>query len=128
MQSADSADTNKGLKVLVMEDETLVAINLETILEDLGCTISGPIMRYDEAEALLAGTVDADVAILDVNFGGRPIFPIARELAARNVPLVFATGYDRSGIPEEWHERPILQKPYTAEEIVGVLREVGVYA
>ncbi|KFB09663.1 response regulator [Nitratireductor basaltis] len=105
------------IRVLVVEDEALVAMNLEMMLEDFGCAVIGPAMRFDKAKELLENGVDADVAILDVNVGGTPVFPLAELLVQQNIPMVFATGYDRSGIPEEWHHRPILQKPYTADDV-----------
>lgn len=107
----------KGVRVFVVEDEALVAMNLEMMLEDFGCEVIGPAMRFDKAKEHVEKGVDADVAILDVNVGGTPVFPLAQLLADTGIPLVFATGYDRSGIPEEWHHRPILQKPYTAEDV-----------
>ena len=107
----------KDVRVFVVEDEALVAMNLEMMLEDFGCEVVGPVMRFDKAKEHLERGVEADVAILDVNVGGTPVFPLAELLVEAGIPLVFATGYDRSGIPEEWHHRPILQKPYTADDV-----------
>lgn len=105
------------LKVLVVEDEALVAINLEAILEDLGCQVVGPAMRFERAEALIEADQSAQAAILDVNLGGQPVYPLAERLAARGIPIVFATGYGKAGIPVEWHDRPIIQKPYTMADV-----------
>lgn len=110
-----------GIRVLVVEDEALVAMDLEMILEDLGCVVIGPVMRLDRAEELVKANVEADAAILDVNVSGHQVFPLAALLAERGVPIVFATGYDRSGMPDEWNERPTLQKPYTVEDIARQL-------
>lgn len=118
---ADAHALPTGLTVLVVEDEALVALNLETMLEDLGCNIVGPIMRLDCLEALIAGPVEADAAILDVNIGGREIYHHAERLAALGIPLVFATGYGREGLPEAWHRWPIIQKPYSSDEIARAL-------
>lgn len=106
-----------GLRVFVVEDEALVAMNLEMILEDLGCQVVGPAMRLEHAEEMVKDGIAADAAILDVNVGGRDVFSVAEDLAEAGLPLVFATGYDRSGIPDVWHGRPILQKPYTTEDV-----------
>lgn len=114
----DAERSLTGLNVLVVEDEALVALNLETMLEDLGCRVVGPIMRLDRLDDMIDGPMQADAAILDVNIGGKEIFPLAQRLAALGVPLVFATGYGRAGLPEDWHDWPILQKPYSIEEIV----------
>lgn len=105
------------LRVLVVEDEALVAINLEAILEDLGCQVVGPAMRFERAEALIEADKSAQAAILDVNLGGQPVYPLAERLVARGVPIVFATGYGKAGIPVEWHGCPIIQKPYTMADV-----------
>lgn len=121
------AELPAGLKVFVVEDETLVALNLEDILLDLGCHVVGPAMRLDRAEGMIEEAAAADVAILDVNIAGAMVFPFARKLAERGMPMVFATGYGRSGLPADFSQRPILQKPYTSAEVkaglVQALRE-----
>ncbi|MBL8581366.1 MAG: response regulator [Rhizobiaceae bacterium] len=106
-----------GLSVFVVEDEALVALNLEDILIELGCNVVGPAMRIDRAEGMFDEALAADVAILDVNVAGTMIFPFARKLAERGMPLVFATGYGRAGLPEDFSARPILQKPYTTQDV-----------
>lgn len=106
-----------GLRVFCVEDETMVALNLEDMLTDMGCTVIGPAMRVDRARALIDDDFHADVAILDVNVAGERIFPVAELLVERQVPIIFATGYDRDGLPDAWHGCTILQKPYTQEEV-----------
>lgn len=110
-----------GASVFVMEDESLVLVNLEDMLEELGCTLVGPAMRIEQAEAMLEQACGADVAILDVNIGGHPVFPIAAQLRDRGVPLILATGYGRDGLPEEWQSATVLGKPYTFEDLANAL-------
>lgn len=110
-----------GIKVFFVEDETLVAFNLEDILHDLGCVVVGSAMRVDKALGQIAGNPAIDVAILDVNIAGELVFPVAERLAELGVPIVFATGYNRDGLPERWHDRTILQKPYTQADIERAL-------
>ena len=110
-----------GLSVFVIEDESLVLVNLEDMLEELGCRLVGPAMRLDQAEAMLEQAAAADIAILDVNIGGRAVFPFAEKLAGRGVPLVFATGYGRDGLPPEWQDATVLGKPYTFDDVAGAL-------
>lgn len=110
-----------GLSVFVIEDESLVLVNLEDMLEELGCRLVGPAMRLDQADAMLEEAAGADVALLDVNIGGRPVFPLAEKLSARGVPLVLATGYGRDGLPEEWRGTTVLSKPYTFDDLAGAL-------
>ncbi len=118
------------LNVFVVEDEALVALNLEDMLAELGCSIVGPAMRIERAREMIESGINADVAILDVNVAGEQVFPVAEMLAQRGVPIVFATGYDREGLPENWHGRTILQKPYTLGDVsrslaAAVSREAG---
>ena len=113
-----------ALNVLVVEDESLVLFNLEDILTERGCIIVGPAMRLEQATQLAESAADIDVAILDVNLGGQPVFPIAAALKARNVPIVFATGYGREGLPEEWRDLPVLVKPYTADDVEQALTAI----
>lgn len=122
MPSDSDTSPISGLSVFVVEDEALVAMNLEDMLFELGCTIVGPAMHMDRANRMLDEGFEADVAILDVNVGGQMIFPFARRLAERGMPMVFATGYGRSGLPEDFHDRPILQKPYTLDDVETGLR------
>lgn len=118
---ADIASKLQGLSVFIVEDEALVALNLEDILDDLGCTVIGPAMRLSKANEMLGGEFAADVAILDVNIAGEPVFPLAEQLTEKGIPIVFATGYGQAGLPSSWHSHAILQKPYTIDEVVGSL-------
>ena len=110
-----------GLRVFVVEDESLVAMQLEDMLLDLGCDVVGLAMRLTAAHELLDAKPQVDVAILDVNIGGEKIYPIAERFRAAGVPIVFATGYGISGVEEEWHVFPIVQKPYTSQQIEDCL-------
>jgi two-component SAPR family response regulator len=113
----------EGLSVFVVEDEALVLLNLEDMLEELGCAVAGTAMHIEGAERCFAEGITADVAVLDVNVAGEMVFPFARKLAGCNVPIVFATGYGRAGLPDDFHHHPVLQKPYTAEDLASGLRE-----
>ena len=117
MGRGDKSVDLKNVKVFVVEDESLVAMQLEDMLCDLGCDIVGLAMRLNRAHEMLDAGIEVDVAILDVNIGGEKIYPVAERFRRTCVPIVFATGYGRSGVEEEWHGCPILQKPYTTEQI-----------
>ena len=112
-----------NLRIFVVEDEALVAMNLEMILEDLGCQVVGPAMRFDKALAMVDDGVKADAAILDVNVAGREVFPLAEKLGELGIPMVFATGYDQTGFPEKWSASPAVRKPYTLEDVEKALKQ-----
>ena len=107
----------RGLKVFVVEDESLVAMQLEDMLLDVGCELVGLAMRVKRALEMLEGDPDVDVAILDVNIGGDKVYPVAERLRERGIPMIFATGYGRAGVEAEWQACQILQKPYTWAEV-----------
>lgn len=107
--------------MLIVEDEALVSMMLEDILQDLGCERIGPAFSLKHALELAESEVVLDVAILDVNLRGMPIYPVAEVLARRNIPFVFATGYGREGLDEGWRDRPSLQKPFTMNDVATVL-------
>ena len=115
-----------GRRVLVVEDESLVAMLLETILEDMGCLPVGPASSVDEGLAL-ATDEHLDAALLDVNVAGRHVFPIAEVLKARGVPFVFSTGYGEGGLPDEWRGHATVQKPFTDAAIrQALMKTLGV--
>lgn len=126
MASNDPAQHGKSarLRVLVVEDESLVAMFLEDVLEDLGHQMLGPYSRIDAA--LPAARNEAfDVAILDVNVNGQAIFPVAEVIAARNIPFIFSTGYGQKSLPEEYRARPTLDKPFLPGDVEAVLAKLG---
>ena len=112
-----------GLRVLVVEDEMMVSMLIEDMLEDLGCKVVGPASRLEEAIEL-ANTVELDCAVLDVNLGGQPIFPLADILRAKGVPFAFATGYGDAGLREADRGSPVLQKPFREGDLARVLGEL----
>jgi len=113
--------TSAGRRVFVVEDEALVLINLEDILEQLGWNVAAQAMRLSEAEQLATSVEAIDVAILDVNLGGARVFPVAQILRERGVPILFATGYGRDGLPPEWDDHAVIVKPYSQTEVEQAL-------
>ena len=111
----------QGVKVLVVEDEYLVATLMEDMLESAGCVVAGPIPRL--AQALDAASSEAyDVAVLDVNLAGERVYPVADILAQRNVPFVFVTGY--GVLPGEYANRPRLCKPFKMADLLDALSDI----
>lgn len=110
-------------RILIVEDESLVAMLLETILEDMGCVPVGPVSSVIEALALLeTPEIDTlDGALLDVNVAGTEVFPVAEALTARGLPFVFSTGYGQGGLPDKWRDHPVIQKPFTEAAVQQAL-------
>ena len=116
-----------GRRVLVVEDESLVAMLLEAILEDMGCTPVGPVASVEEGLAMARDEDSLDAALLDVNVAGQQVFPIAEALKARGVPFVFSTGYGEGGLTEAWRGHPTVQKPFTENAIrEALMKAMGV--
>jgi DNA-binding response OmpR family regulator len=110
----------QGMRVLVVEDEFLVATLIEDMLTSAGCVVSGPIPRLAEAlDAVDRGSFDA--AVLDVNLAGDRIDPVADLLSRRNVPFVFVTGYSKGALPDLHAERPRLCKPFKMADLLKML-------
>lgn len=105
-----------GLKVLVVEDESAVAIMIEDMLEDLGCSVAASAAGLAEAREI-AATAEIDLAVLDVNLGGQPVLPVARILRERQIPLVFSTGYGASGLPRDFSGHPVVGKPFSMRQL-----------
>lgn len=112
-----------GLRVLVVEDEMMVSMLIEDMLADMGCQVVGPASRLDEAIELAKGA-QIDCAVLDVNLGGTPIFPLADILREKGCPFAFATGYGDAGLRDADRGTPVLQKPFREGDLARVLGEL----
>ena len=112
-------------RILLVEDEPLIAMMLEDFLDLLGKTLAGTADAVAPALALVeAGGIDA--AILDVNLrGGEQSWPVADALAARGIPFLFATGGTQDGLIDAHRERPTLAKPFTMDGVARALDALG---
>jgi CheY-like chemotaxis protein len=111
-----------GFRVLVVEDETLVAMMVEDLLMDLGCTVVDVVGTLPAALGVVTNeSIILDGAVLDVNLGGDKVFPVAEALQARGVPFIFATGYGIAGIEERFRRSPVLGKPYDGSSLETAL-------
>ena len=109
------------LRVLIVEDEMLVAMNIEDMLLELGHEVAGLASRLSPALAL-AADAELDAAVLDVNLAGEQSFAIADLLDKRGIPFLFATGYGLGGIEERYRGRTVLQKPFRLADLGAALR------
>lgn len=119
-----TGDVAKSLRVLIVEDEALVAMLLEDMLMDAGYTPAETVSSIPTALDYVRDKPQAfDFAVLDVNLNGQPIFPVAEALAALGKPFIFSTGYGNGGLPQQWRDRPTLQKPFGSADVERVLAE-----
>ena len=111
-------------RVLIVEDEPLIALHLQAALEGAGHHVVGP--AYGLGDGLeLASDQQIDIALLDVSLGRELSVPIADHLLAKGIPFVFATGYsDRMSLPEHLKDVPKLTKPYQFEKVFQLLEEL----
>lgn len=110
----------EGLRLLVVEDAVLLAMELEAGLVEAGAVIAGSAADLGEAMAML--DLEIDAAVLDANLNGESVAPLAAALHARGTPFVFATGYGERGAPEGF-DAPVVRKPYNVHQIVRALAE-----
>jgi CheY-like chemotaxis protein len=112
-----------GRRILLVEDEALLAELLEDMLADLGCVVVGPAARVAQALALIASEA-IDAALLDINLAGQMSYPVADALAARGLPFTFATGYRQDSLPSGYRIFPVLRKPFRLSELREALAEL----
>ncbi len=111
-----------GRRALVAEDEALIAMEVEAALRRAGWEVVGPVARAAEAARLAAGAGGPlDAAVLNVRLHDELVFAAADLLAARGVPFLFLTGYGPEVLPERLHGRPVLRKPFPAEQLPTAL-------
>lgn len=119
-----AADVPPGTRVLIVEDEMLVAMELESLITDQGCAVVGPASTVDRALALIEQE-RPDAAILDVNLDGTTAAPVAAALRARHVPFVLATGYGAGQeLQPELRGVPRVAKPVDHDHLVRTLAGV----
>lgn len=111
-------------RILVVEDEPMIAFVIEDAIDAIGGEMLGPIGQLDEAMVAARNAV-FDCALLDVNICGRQVFPVAEILLERGIPFAFATGYALVSLPAHLAGVPRLTKPYTTAELEHVLMSLG---
>jgi DNA-binding response OmpR family regulator len=113
-------DAHPPRRVLVIEDEMMIAMMLEDMLTDLGHHVVGVAPNLKTAMVMVAEE-QFDVAILDVNLAGERSFPVAAVLRSRGLPFVFATGYGAHGLEEPFRDVPTLKKPFQMADLAKAI-------
>ena len=112
-----------GKQVIVIEDEPLLSMDLESSLMDIGCEVSGVAGTIEEGRLLVART-NCDAALLDVNLAGHPVDELAAALTRKNIPFAFVTGYGRSALPAGFRDALVLGKPFSDDQLRAVLERL----
>lgn len=110
-------------RILVVEDEVIIALAIEDMLIQIGCDVVGPAYSVSAGQKLAASEA-MDAAVLDINLGGQTSDAVAQTLQSRGIPFLFSTGYGSSAVPNGFEDRPVLQKPYTLETLGRALEEI----
>lgn len=110
-----------GRRLLVVEDEYFIASEIVRTLEKSGAEVVGPVPTVSGALDLINETERLDGAVLDVNLRGEMAYPVADALLARGVPLVFATGYDKTSVPQRYAHIRRCEKPFEPRRIAQAL-------
>jgi CheY-like chemotaxis protein len=110
----------QGLRVLVVEDEGPIAMMVEDMFLDMGCQVTGLAATVPQALELVKQG-GFDFALLDMNLNGIKVEPVADALAAGGVPFAFASGYGRAGLPVQFQDRPVVQKPFVSADLEKVV-------
>lgn len=121
---AGKAEDDGGGTLLIVEDEPLLAMQLSQALKEFGWNVLGVAGSIEDANRILSDKTRPDAAILDVDLGGSPVFPLARALRRTGVPFIFCTGYEDLEYSSEFSSCTAVRKPATVLQIVRALRDV----
>jgi PAS domain S-box-containing protein len=117
------SQTLKGKRVLVVEDEPLLSMDMEASLSEVGCEVRGPAGTLQKAKQLIA-SLDCDAALLDANLAGQSVDELAAALTQRNIPFAFVTGYGREALPPGFQEAAVLGKPFSKDQLRSVVQSL----
>ena len=116
----DNRRALQGKRILVIEDEPLVAMDVESTLATAGCDVVGPAATLERAKLLIEES-DCDAVLLDVNLAGQPVDELATLLTRKNRPFAFVTGYGREALPSGFRGTVVLGKPFGADELLATV-------
>ena len=111
-------------RILVAEDEAVIAMALEPVLRSAGFVVVGPMPSLVSALEAVEKEEDISVALLDINLRGQRVDAVADALDKKGIPFMFLTGYGRDGLPKRYRDRPVLTKPYFDGALVSTLNNL----
>ena len=112
-----------SFRILIVEDEYFIAQDLADAFTDIGSEVLGPVPSIDQAMDVIRDQV-VHAAVLDMNIQDQMVFPVADILAHRDIPFVFASGYDEKSVPESYQGVPRWEKPFAARDIADFLSDL----
>lgn len=113
-----------SLRVLVVEDEAAIAMDLISGLTEMGCSVIGPAATLDQATQLIQ-TQSFDIALLDANLHGKPVDTLATALTEKGIPFAFLSGYGRDELPAAFYDTELVRKPFTFDQVNGAIRQLA---
>src|SRR5262245_35782111 len=113
----------EGRTILVVEDEALLSLDIESVLTGAGCQVVGPFSSAAAATASV-GLQPLDAALLDINLGAETVYPLADLLHAKGIPFIWTTGHNPDVLPPRYRNRPVVGKPYGMECLLSALSAV----
>ena len=116
--ASDGGTDHARPRLFIVEDEMCLAMVLDDLLTDHGFDV---VLSGRLADALRKADQDFDGAVLDINLGGDAVYPVAAALRERNIPFLFASAYGHPAIPADFHDAPVLQKPYAMNDLIAAL-------
>jgi DNA-binding response OmpR family regulator len=112
-----------GKRILVIEDEPLISLDLEAILITAGCEVVGSAGTLEQARGLIADA-ECDAALVDGNLAGQPVDDLAIALTQKNVPFAFITGYGRDSLPNGFREATVVSKPFHQDQLLAAVESI----
>jgi CheY-like chemotaxis protein len=119
----NNVQMSDGLRVLLIEDEVVIAMTAEDMLEELGCKVTAQATTFSDAMASANGG-NFDLALLDINLNGIMSLPVAQALRDAGKPFIFTTGYGNVGLDSEFGDIVVVTKPYTIRTLSAAIQSV----
>ena len=120
LEQPTKQSTLGGKRIIVVEDEPLLSMDIEASLREADCEVIGPVGTLEQAKLLIAEG-NCDAVLLDANLGGHPVDELAASLTQKNVPFAFVTGYGREGLPQGFRDAIMLDKPFSRDQLLAII-------
>ena len=114
-----------NLRILIVEDETLISMMIEDMLHEMGHKTAACVHSVNQALQFVEGSSETtDAALLDVNLAGDLVYPVAEALERKDIPFAFITGYGIFGVPPQFSHATVMQKPFSEREVSAAVQNM----